>query len=57
MSAKHLGSTVDKFLKEEGIFEEAQSQSVEEILKWELELGVKRAKVAQSRMKVLLDGQ
>jgi hypothetical protein len=28
MSKKHMGSSVDDFLKEEGIFEEAQAQAV-----------------------------
>jgi len=28
MSKKHMGSSIDDFLKEEGIFEEAQAQAI-----------------------------
>jgi hypothetical protein len=28
MSRKHMGSSIDDFLKEEGIFEEAQARAV-----------------------------
>jgi hypothetical protein len=31
MSRKHMGSSIDDFLKEEGIFEEAQAQAVKEV--------------------------
>jgi ribosomal protein L4 len=36
MSSKHMGSSVDEFLKEEGIFEEAQAQAVKEVVAWQL---------------------
>jgi hypothetical protein len=36
MSKKHMGSSVDDFLKEEGIFEEAQAQAVKEVVAWQL---------------------
>jgi hypothetical protein len=29
---KHMGSSIDDFLKEEGIFEEAQAQAVKEVV-------------------------
>jgi len=34
MSKKHMGSGIDDFLKEEGIFEEAQTQAVKEVVAW-----------------------
>jgi hypothetical protein len=34
MSKKHMGSSVDDFLKEEGIFEEAQAHAVKEVVAW-----------------------
>lgn len=34
MSDKGMGSSIDDFLKEEGIFEEAQAQAVKEVLAW-----------------------
>lgn len=36
MSKKHLGSSVEDFLKAEGIFEEAQAQVVNEVVAWRL---------------------
>ena len=35
MSKKHIGSSIDDFLKGEGIFEEAQSQAIKEVVAWE----------------------
>jgi antitoxin HicB len=42
MSASYLGSSIDDFLKEEGIFEEAQAQAIEEIVAWQIAEGVKK---------------
>jgi hypothetical protein len=36
MSKKHLGSSIDDFLKEEGVFDEAQSQAAKEVVAWQL---------------------
>ena len=36
MSTKHMGSSIDDFLKEEGIFEEAQAQAIKEVVAWQL---------------------
>ena len=36
MSKKHLGSSIDDFLKKEGIFEEAQAQAIKEVVAWQL---------------------
>jgi antitoxin HicB len=36
MSRKHMGSSIDDLLKEEGIFEEAQAQAVKEVVAWQL---------------------
>jgi len=35
MSKKHLGSSIDDFLKEEGIFEEAQAEAIKEVAVWQ----------------------
>jgi hypothetical protein len=32
MSKKHMGSSIDEFLKEEGILEEAQAQAIKEVV-------------------------
>jgi len=47
MSKKHMGSSVDDFLKEEGIFEEAQAQAVKEVLAWQLAEAMKKKKISK----------
>ena len=54
MSKKHMGSSVDEFLKEEGIFEEAQSQAVKEIVAWQLARAMKKKKLSKNKMAALL---
>ena len=54
MSKKHMGSSVDDFLKEEGIFEEAQAQAVKEVVAWQLAKAMKKKKISKKRMAALL---
>jgi antitoxin HicB len=54
MSKKHMGSSIDGFLKEEGIFEEAQAQAVKEVVAWQLAEAMKRRKISKRRMAALL---
>ena len=54
MSKKHMGSSVDEFLKEEGIFEEAQSQAVKEVVAWQLAKAMKKKNISKNRMAALL---
>ena len=54
MSKKHMGSGIDDFLKEEGIFEEAQAQAVKEVVAWQLAKAMKKKKISKARMAVLL---
>jgi len=42
MSKKHMGSSIAVFLKEEGIFEEAQAQAVKEVVAWQLAEAMKK---------------
>jgi hypothetical protein len=54
MNKKHMGSSVDDFLKEEGIFEEAQAQAVKEVVAWQLAEAMKRKRLSKNRMAILL---
>jgi len=54
MSRKHIGTSIDDFLKEEGIFEEAQAQAVKEVVAWQLAQAMKKKKISKSRMAALL---
>ena len=54
MSKKNMGSSVDDFFKEEGIFEEAQAQAVKEVVAWQLAEAMKKKKISKARMALLL---
>jgi antitoxin HicB len=50
MSKKHMGSRIDDFLKDEGIFEEAQAQAVKEVVAWQLAEAMKKQKISKNKM-------
>ncbi len=54
MSRKHMGSSIDDFLKEEGIFEESQAQAIKEVVAWQLSQAMKKKKISKARMAALL---
>lgn len=54
MSNKNLGSNIDDFLKEEGIFEEAQAQAVKEVVAWQLAEAMRMKKISKAKMAALL---
>ena len=54
MSKKHMGSSIDDFLKEEGIFEEAQAQAIKEVVAWQLAKAMKKKKISKNKMAMLL---
>ena len=54
MSKKHMGSSIDDFLKEEGIFKEAQAQAIKEVVAWKLADEMKQKKISKARMAALL---
>jgi hypothetical protein len=43
-----MGSSVDDFLKEEGIFEEAQALAIKEVVAWRLGKAIKRQTNSES---------
>jgi predicted XRE-type DNA-binding protein len=49
-----MGSSIDDFLREEGILEEAQAQAIKEVVAWQLAQAMKKKKMSKSRMAVLL---
>ena len=54
MSKKHMGSSIDDFLKEEGVFEEAQAQAIKEVVAWKLAEAMKKKNISKARMATLL---
>ena len=53
MSKAHMGSSIDAFLKKEGIFEETQAQAVEEVVAWQLAEAMKQQNISGSKMATL----
>ena len=49
MSKKNIGSGLDDFLEEEGIFEAAQTQAVKEVAAWQLAETMKGEKPVTSK--------
>ncbi len=49
-----MGSTIDDFLKEEGIFDKAQAQAVKEVVAWQLAEAMREKKISKARMATLL---
>ena len=54
MSRKHTGSSIDDFMKQEGILEETQAQAIKEVVAWQLAEAMKRKKISKSRMAAML---
>ena len=54
MSKKHMGSSIDDFLREEDIFEEAQAKAIKEVVAWQLAEAMKKKKISKARMATLL---
>jgi antitoxin HicB len=54
MSKKHMGSSIDDFLKNESIFEETQAHAVKEVVAWQLAEAMKKQKISKNKMAALL---
>jgi antitoxin HicB len=54
MSKKHMGSSIDDFLKSEGIFEEAQAEAIKEVVAWQLAEAMKEQKISKNKMATLM---
>ena len=54
MSKKHIGSSIDSFLKKEGVFEAAQAQAIKEVVAWQLAQAMKKKKISKVQMATLL---
>ena len=54
MSKRHMGASIEEFLKAEGIFEEAQTQAVKEVVAWQLAEAMKKKRISKNKMATLL---
>jgi hypothetical protein len=51
---KHKGSSIDDFLKAEGVFEEFQARAVKEVISWQLAQAMKERKLSKRRLAALM---
>ena len=54
MTHPKVGSSIDDFLKEEGIFDEAQAHAIKEVIAWQLSEAMKAQSLTKTRMAKLL---
>ena len=48
--SKHIGSSFDDFLKEDGIYEEAHSIAAKRVLAWQIAQAMKEQHISKSKM-------
>lgn len=54
MSKRHHGSSLDDFLKEEGVFEEAQAKAVKEVVVWQLIEAMQQRALSKTKLAAML---
>ena len=54
MSKKHLGSSLDDYLKAEGSFDEAQALAIKEVVVWQLTDAMEKQSLSKARLAILL---
>jgi antitoxin HicB len=50
----HLGSTLDDFLKEEGIYEEVTTATIKEVIAWQLGEEMRKKSITKKRLAELM---
>lgn len=50
MSKKHIGSSFEDFLKDEGVFEETTTQAVKRVLAWQVSETMKKKGISKIEM-------
>jgi plasmid maintenance system antidote protein VapI len=50
----HIGSSLDDFLKAEGIYEEMQTTAIKEVIAWQLDEAMKKKGVSRAGMAKML---
>jgi antitoxin HicB len=52
--SKHVGSSLDDFLKEEGIYEETQALAIKEVVVWQLTEAMEKQSLTKTRLAIML---
>lgn len=51
---KHKGSSIDDFLKEEGVLEEFQAQAIKEVIAWQLREAMKEKHLSKRKLAAMM---
>ena len=51
---KHKGSSIDDFLKEEGVLEEFQAQAIKEVIAWQLQAAMKEKHLSKRKLAAMM---
>ena len=54
MSNRHIGSSLDDFLKEDGLFEETQALAIKEVVVWQLVEAMEKQSLTKARLAIML---
>jgi predicted XRE-type DNA-binding protein len=54
MSNEHHGSSLDEFLKTEGVFEESQALAIKEVVAWQLMQAMQQRSLNKTQLATLL---
>ena len=54
MSERHHGTSLDSFLKEEGVFEKSQVHAIKEVVVWQLTEVMEKQSLSKARLATLL---
>ncbi len=52
--SKHIGSSLDDFLKEEGIYDETQALAIKEVVVWQLTEAMQKQSLTKARLAIML---
>lgn len=52
--SKHIGSSLDDLLKEEGIYEETQALAIKEVVVWQLTEAMEKQSLTKARLATML---
>ena len=52
--SKHIGSSLDDFLKEEGIYDETQARAIKEVVVWQLTEAMEKQSLSKTRLAAML---
>lgn len=52
--SKHIGSSLDDFLKEEGVYEETEARAIKEVVVWQLTEAMEKQSLTKARLATML---